>query len=95
VRWSQPEYNGECDIQGYSLWLDSIEIDAAEVRDKPTYMEHTSTSATIEGNTYIVFVQAYNINGVVTSESTSFVLASVPATPSFAPQSDLLVSSFS
>lgn len=95
VQWSQPESNGACDISGYSVWLNSIEIDSAQVRDKPSYMEHTSSAATVEGSTYIVFIQAYNINGVATSESTAFVLASVPSTPTFAPQADLTMSSHS
>jgi hypothetical protein len=38
-------------------------------------------------------MQAYNVAGVVYSESVSFVLASTPTAPSHAPKSDLLVSS--
>lgn len=72
-----------------------IEIDAETIRNQPTYTEHTTSHLMVEGATYVVFLQAYNINGVVTSESMAFVLASVPTTPTVAPASDLLISSSS
>jgi hypothetical protein len=71
------------------------EIDSVLIRDQAMYNAHTTSHSMIEGATYVVFVQAYNINGVVTSESMAFVLASVPETPSTAPSSDLTVSSSS
>jgi hypothetical protein len=72
-----------------------IEIDSVTIRDQPSYIEHTTSHSMIEGATYVVFVQAYNINGAVTSDSMAFVLASIPTTPTTAPTSDLTVSSSS
>jgi hypothetical protein len=45
------------------------------------------------GATYIFMLQAYNINGVTSSDTAAFVLASVPATPSDIPYSNLSYSS--
>ena len=71
-----------------------IEIDSAEIRDKPLYTVHTTTAPTVIGATYIYQLRAYNINGETASETVAFVLASVPDAPTQAPTSDISVSSF-
>jgi hypothetical protein len=70
------------------------EIDAAEINNKPLYTSHTTTAPTVEGSTYIFQLRAYNINGVAISQTSAFVLASIPAAPTAAPDSDLAQSSF-
>lgn len=62
------------------------------MRDKPYYFDHVTSQATVPGNTYLFYVQAYNINGVINSESAGFVLGDVPETPVNGPTSDLTVS---
>lgn len=92
--------SGSCDLKGYAVFMNDghgsdifTEIDSEVIRNKPMYTEHTITHLMDEGATYIVFVQAYNINGATNSESMAFVLASKPATPIVAPTSDLMFSS--
>ena len=45
------------------------------------------------GATYIFYLTAFNINGETVSETSAFVIASIPTAPTSAPSSDLLVSS--
>ena len=63
------------------------EIDSAAVRDKPHYLEHSTTEANVPGNHYYFKVAAYNSNGIVYSESSGFTLGEKPETPLNAPTS--------
>jgi hypothetical protein len=69
------------------------EIDASMIREKPQYTIHTTTAPTVIGATYLFKLQAININGSTYSEPVGFVFADLPETPTFAPTSDLSVSS--
>lgn len=57
---------------------DFSDIDSSAFLNKPLLQEHTSFAAIVEGNTYVVYLKAYNVAGITVSESVAFVLASVP-----------------
>ena len=99
VEWSQPDQSSACPIREYALFLtdgaslDNFnEIDATQVRGSPYYTQHTITSASVVGATYLVYTKAFNVNGVSASETTAFVVSDVPVAPSSAPVSDLTAS---
>ena len=72
---------------------DMVEIDSAQIRDKPWLTQHTTTAPTILGATYVFQVEAYNINSNTFSDTIGFVFGSIPDSPTDAPVSDLSVSS--
>ena len=63
------------------------EIDTSAIRDKPHYLEHTTSQANVPGNFYYFKVAAYNSNGMVYSETAGFFIGEKPNAPVNAPTS--------
>ena len=94
LKWDYPERASFCPVLGFALYMNDgeggdtyTEIDSSAIRDKPHYLEHTTTAASVPGNFYYFKVAAYNSNGLVYSESVGFTLGEKPDQPSVAPES--------
>lgn len=94
IAWEEPDDNG-CPIQSYSIYRDDgasgsidTEVDSANVRNKPSLREYEITGLSPSGSTFRFRVYATNAAGTVESYPLSVILASVPVTPSYGPESD-------
>jgi hypothetical protein len=100
LQWSHPSDNGGCAITSYAVFRDdgadgdiSVEANAdfdTNVRDRPTLDQLLVTNFPVDsaGLTFRFTVVAYNHVGSTTSNSASYILASVPTAPVLAPDND-------
>lgn len=65
-----------------------LEVDAAQVNEKPFLIEHQTFATTVPGKTYLFKISAFNVNGDPISSSVRFVLGDLPGKPTNAPISD-------
>jgi hypothetical protein len=102
LAWEEPRQPAGpavgCSITGYRLYLSSdngvtdAEVDAAQVRDKPTLHEHTLLPTNFApadlGTAFILRLEARNYAGVLSSTGLAVVLADAPAAPASGPTAD-------
>jgi titin len=97
IGWTAPSDDGGCPITGYAVFRDNgaggnivTEVNTAldsNIRDKPTLFSMIVTyyPALPTGLTFAYQVYGYNSVGLVKSDTSSFILASIPSTPSSGP----------
>lgn len=87
IYWSEPSSNGGCFITGYEIfWAPESgvfsEYSPTNVEGKPFLSVYTlDMSSQTVGGIYSIYVNARNRAGIVSSDTISFILASVPNAP--------------
>jgi titin len=87
LSWKEPTGKGGCPITGYAIfWAPEsgtfTEYDAVNVNGKPFLTKFTiDLSTQTVGSVYQIYVDAVNRAGSVSSDTVSFILASVPDQP--------------
>jgi len=89
-----------CHITGYKMYMSGdsgatyAEIDSTLVRDKPNLHQHSVATSNFAaasadvGKTFLIYVEALNVAGSLTSSSLAVVLADAPTAPASAPALD-------
>jgi hypothetical protein len=98
LTWTAPVSNGGCSITGYVLYVDDgtgtsgtfTATDTTTIANKP-YLRSDTVTLSPSGSTFRAYIRAINSIGYINSNIMSFILASVPDTPSVAPVSDSTV----
>ena len=95
LQWDYPLNLGHCALSGFALHMNDgaggdsySEVDSGLIRDKPSYTQHSTSSPSTIGATYLFKVEAYNPKGSTFSEAVGFVFADIPSTPTSAPTSN-------
>ena len=94
--WSQVNDNGGCPITGYHLYRDngdsgsiSIEVDPAEVNNKPTLTQYNVVFDSTKTGSYFRFqIAASNAEGSTLSRVGAFIIAQQPDKPLETPTHD-------
>jgi hypothetical protein len=101
LQWEAPDTDGGCPVLSYHIFMAEddgssplVEVDAADVNDKPTLRSHTLVFPIADaGKTYKVRLEVSNeiapsTIGKAAALETTFVLAAVPSQPSGVPTID-------
>ena len=95
LQWKAPVYCGGCAINGYALFMDDgqggafSDIDTSTIQNDSSIVSHTVSTfpSNSEGNTFMFKLEVYTNGGQATSSEIGYPLASLPDTPTNAPQS--------